>query len=77
MRVALGGSLEIRRRNKPLAILSRWRRGSGAFGARLGTRSLGILPVAMAIVLGSRRFLSFDQRQLKLADSAGLETPRL
>jgi len=44
---------------------------------RLGTRSLDILHVAMAIVLGSRRFLSFDQRQLKLAKAAGLETPRL
>lgn len=50
---------------------------SATYSEKLGTRSLAILHVAMAITLGSKRFLSFDQRQLKLAKSIGLETPRL
>jgi hypothetical protein len=43
----------------------------------LGTRSLDILHVASALVLGLPDFLSFDQRQTALAKAAGLRVPRL
>ncbi len=39
---------------------------------RLGTRSLDILQVASAIVLGAETFHTFDDRQKKLAKAAGL-----
>ena len=58
-------------------VLLETERLSVCYSERLGTRSLDILHVAMAIVLGSKRFFSFDQRQLKLAKAAGLETPKL
>jgi len=38
----------------------------------LGTRSLDILHVASALVLGASSFLTFDQRQCALAKAAGL-----
>ncbi len=38
----------------------------------LACRSLDILHVASALVLGSRRFASFDIRQRKLAETVGL-----
>ena len=38
----------------------------------IGTRSLDILHVAAAIVLGCREFLSFDSRQLELAKKMDL-----
>jgi predicted nucleic acid-binding protein len=41
----------------------------------LGTRSLDILHVAAAVVLGSREFLTFDRRQANLARAAGLIVP--
>lgn len=44
---------------------------------KLGTRSLDILHVAMAVSLGCQRFLSFDTRQVKLAKAAGLNVPKL
>ena len=44
---------------------------------RLGTRTLDVLHVSAAIVLGLREFLSFDKRQLSLARAAGLKTPAL
>jgi predicted nucleic acid-binding protein len=40
----------------------------------LGTRSLDVLHVASALELGLRRFLSFDERQQKLARAVGLKT---
>jgi predicted nucleic acid-binding protein len=58
-------------------VLLETERLSALYSEKLGTRSLDILHVAMAITLGSKRFLSFDQRQLKLAKSVGLETPKL
>jgi predicted nucleic acid-binding protein len=39
----------------------------------LGTRSLDVLHVASALELGLRRFVSFDERQQKLARAAGLK----
>jgi hypothetical protein len=38
-----------------------------------GTRSLDVLHVASALELGLRRFVSFDERQQKLARAVGLK----
>ena len=43
----------------------------------LGTRSLDVLHVASALVLGFSEFLSFDHRQTALARAAGLRVPVL
>ncbi len=43
----------------------------------LGTRSLDILHVAAALVLGLPEFLTFDRRQHALALAAGLSAPVL
>ena len=43
----------------------------------LGTRSLDILHVASALVLGTTDFLTCDQRQAALAKAAGLKVPAL
>jgi predicted nucleic acid-binding protein len=45
---------------------------SDRHGAVIGTRTLDVLHVAAALVLGSTRFFSFDQRQRTLAETAGL-----
>ena len=44
---------------------------------KLGTRSLDILHVAAALVLGMPGFLSFDRRQSRLAKAVGLHVPAL
>lgn len=41
--------------------------------ARLGTRSLDLLHVAAAVLLGAEIFLSFDERQRKAARAEGLK----
>ncbi len=43
----------------------------------LGTRTLDILHVAAALVLGRSEFLTFDRRQHALATAAGLRAPNL
>ena len=43
----------------------------------LGTRTLDILHVAAALVLGQSEFLTFDHRQHALAAAAGLRAPIL
>lgn len=43
----------------------------------LGTRSLDILHVAVAVALGLAQFLTFDSRQAALARAAGLKVPSL
>ena len=43
----------------------------------LGTRSLDVLHVAFALELKLRHFLTFDERQRKLAAAAGLKPVRL
>jgi predicted nucleic acid-binding protein len=50
---------------------------SATYSEQLGTRSLDILHVAMALTLGSKAFLTFDQRQSQLAVSASLQTPAI
>ena len=39
---------------------------------QIGSRSADTLHVAAALLAGTRRFLSFDKRQRKLAKAAGL-----
>ena len=46
---------------------------SASHSERLGTRSLDILHVAAALVLGCGVFHTFDIRQAKLARAAGLK----
>ena len=58
-------------------VLIETERLSAQHSEKLGTRSLDILHVAMAVTLGSQRFLSFDVRQIKLAKAAGLKVPKL
>lgn len=50
---------------------------SALHSERLGTRSLDVLHVAAAIVLGLPEFMSFDRRQTNLARAAGLRAPAL
>jgi predicted nucleic acid-binding protein len=50
---------------------------SAEFSASLGTRSLDVLHVAAALVLGVPVFLTFDKRQAALAKAAGLRAPKL
>lgn len=45
---------------------------SALHSEKLGTRSLDILHVAIALSLGCETFLSFDKRQIALAKKAGL-----
>ncbi len=44
--------------------------------ATLGTRTLDILHVAAAMLVGARTFVTGDRRQASLADAAGLEVTR-
>ena len=57
------------------AVLIEAERLSALHSERIGTRSLDILHVAAAVVLGSREFLTFDHRQAQLARAAGLVVP--
>ena len=50
---------------------------SASHSERLGTRSLDVLHVAAAVVLGLGEFLTFDKRQASLARAAGLKAPAL
>lgn len=55
------------------AALKRAGELSRRYTATLGTRSLDVLHVASALELGLRRFVSFDERQQKLARAVGLK----
>jgi len=48
---------------------------SALHAEKLGTRSLDVLHVAAAAVLGLPEFLTFDRRQAALAKAAGLGLP--
>lgn len=62
----------------PLADLTtEAERLSALHSERLGTRSLDVLHVAAALVLGLPEFLVFDHRQMALARVAGLHVPDL
>ena len=60
-RAALNRAAELSRRHTP----------------KLGTRGADVLHVACAIELGLRYFLTFDERQQKLAVACGLKTVKL
>ena len=59
------------------AVLIEAERLSALHSETLGTRSLDILHVASALVLGAADFLTFDHRQAALAKAAGLKAPAL
>ena len=60
----------------PLAeILTEAERLSAVHTEKLGTRSLDILHVSSALVLGFSVFLTFDRRQIALAKATGLSVP--
>jgi len=56
----------------PMTAYERARRMTRRHSAQLGTRTLDILHVTSAIELGAERFLTFDERQRKLAQVEGL-----
>ena len=61
----------------PLAeVMTEAERLSALHSERLGVRSLDILHVAAALVLGLPEFLTFDTRQAALAKAARLSLPR-
>ena len=59
------------------AILTEAERLSVLHTETIGTRSLDVLHVASALVLGLRACLTFDIRQIALAKAAGLKVPDL
>jgi len=62
----------------PLAeVMIEAERLSALHSETLGTRSLDVLHVASALVLGRSEFLTFDNRQGALARAAGLKVPAL
>jgi hypothetical protein len=58
-------------------LMTEAERLSALHTGKRGTRSLDILHVAAALILGQRIFLSFDQRQRSLARAVGLQVPSL
>jgi predicted nucleic acid-binding protein len=58
-------------------VMTEAERLSAVHTERLGTRSLDILHVAGALVLGSVSFLTFDRRQAALARASGLKVPSI
>lgn len=50
---------------------------SAQHSEKIGTRSLDIMHVAAALVLGAQTFLTFEKRQASLARAAGLKVPTL
>jgi predicted nucleic acid-binding protein len=59
------------------ALATEAERLSALHSERLGTRSLDIVHVAAAVVLGRAELLTFDQRQANLARAVGLKVPAL
>lgn len=59
------------------AVMTEAERLSATHSGSLGTRSLDILHVASALVLGATEFLTFDQRQAQLARATGLRVATL
>ncbi len=58
-------------------VMTEAERLSALHSEKLGTRSLDILHVASAVVLGSTSFLTFDRRQAALARVSGLKLPSI
>jgi predicted nucleic acid-binding protein len=59
----------------PMAVFETARRIVRTHTARLGTRTLDVLHVASALILGATEFYTFDQNHRKLALLEGLKTP--
>ena len=59
------------------AIMTEAERLSALHTETLGTRSLDVLHVAAALVLGLKELLTFDARQAALARASGLRAPTL
>ena len=59
------------------AMMTEAERLSALHSEKIGTRSLDILHVAAALVLGTPVFITFDQRQAALAKTAGLKVKTL
>jgi len=57
-------------------VMTEAERLSALHSEKIGTRSLDILHVAAALVMGAERFLTFDDRQHALAKAAGLKVNR-
>jgi predicted nucleic acid-binding protein len=60
-------------RGMPMTAYERARRMARRHSAQLGVRTLDILHVTCAILLRAERFLTFDERQRKLALAEGLK----
>jgi predicted nucleic acid-binding protein len=58
-------------------LMTEAERLSALHSEKLGARSLDVLHVAAALVLGHETLLSFDRRQKALAKAAGLRVPAL
>ena len=58
-------------------VMTEGERLSAQYSQTLGTRTLDILHIAAALVLGLAEILTFDARQAALAKAAGLKVPRL
>lgn len=58
-------------------VLLEAERLSGGHSETIGTRSLDILHVASALVLGAKDFLTLDTRQGTLAKAVGLRVPAI
>ncbi len=73
----IGAGLWIAAELSATALSAEALRLSLAYAATLGTRTLDILHVASARVLGQRPFVTGDRRQAALAQAAGLQVARL
>ncbi|HWG19144.1 MAG TPA: type II toxin-antitoxin system VapC family toxin [Terracidiphilus sp.] len=60
--------------NFPAAVWDRSIDLARRHGPRLGMRTLDSLHVACALELNAERFWTFDERQARLAEAAGLDT---
>jgi predicted nucleic acid-binding protein len=65
----------LRFRPAPVSAWELARKLSLEYSANIGTRSLDILQVAIAIVFRADTFLTFDRNQATLARAEGLQTP--
>jgi len=63
----------VRTSPSPTDVFERAGELSDKHAAAIGARTLDILHVASALVLGARELLSFDQRQRALAEKCGLK----
>jgi len=58
------------------AVLDQAAELSRQYTPTLGTRSLDVLHVASALALGMRQFVTYDERQARLAEACGLKAVR-